>query len=169
MQNPQATATEAWSEVRAAGRSVRYRRTGTGRPVLLIAPPGGAGDPWAGLAEALAAGHRVLVPELPSDCHALAPDLSLLLEGIGARDLSIVVVGMSAAAALEVVLRDADRIARLVVIADSDGPEDLEGTLASTVGAAPVPLLIARRATPAALAIPRILEFLAVASAPRRG
>lgn len=159
---PSTTRTGGTAEVRGAGRVVRYRRLGEGPRVLLLAPPGDAAEPWPGLLDRLARRHCLLVPELPADRRDLAGCLPVLLDGLGASGLAVIAVGMPGIAALELVLRDADRITHLVLVPDGAGDESvLEGSVASAFGGAPVPLLIVRAGTPADEATARLDGFLA--------
>jgi pimeloyl-ACP methyl ester carboxylesterase len=141
----------------------RYHRRGAGRPVLLLADAAGAGGaPWPALDDALAARFRTIRPELPAKSSAAAPPpfadwLRDFLDGIGVEAAAVVAAGRHGAAALDFSGSDADRVERVLVVADAAPPE-LAGALAAALADAPaaVPVLVVAgrdgRALAAALA-----------------
>jgi hypothetical protein len=78
-------ANESWAEIQAYGRVMRYRRNA---PVIVIGPRVG-----------------VLVPDL-----AEPGQLAAFIEGLGARDLTILAAGAYYDAALALAERDPERI-----------------------------------------------------------
>jgi hypothetical protein len=56
---------ETWAEVRAHDHVMRYRRSGTGRAVLVLRSADGAEALWPELHDALAARFRLIIPEVP--------------------------------------------------------------------------------------------------------
>lgn len=79
-------ANESWAEVRAGGGVVRYQRSRP--PVIVICPRMG-----------------VVVPDL-----AEPGQLAGFIEGLGARDMTILAAGAYYEAALELAERDPERI-----------------------------------------------------------
>jgi pimeloyl-ACP methyl ester carboxylesterase len=168
----------AFAEVRARDHVMRYRRSGAGRAVLVLCAGGttaaGEGESlplWPELPGALAAHFRIIVPEVPAGATAAGDVAALLvdfLDGLGTCGVAVVATDRFCVAALELALLDADRIARVVLVPGGGGNSGgageataLDGALATTARAArPVPLLVVRRATPAAEALPLVTRFL---------
>lgn len=166
----------AFAEVRARDHVMRYRRSGAGRAVLVLWADGATaadeGDSlplWPELPGELAAHFRVIVPEVPSGA-TTAGDVAILLadflDGLGACGVAVVAADRFCIAAVELALLDADRVARVVLVpGGGSGPGEttgLDGVLAATGRAAqPVPLLVVRRGTRAAEALPLVTRFLA--------
>ncbi len=154
---------DAWARVYVRDQVTRYHRRGAGRPVLLLADAAGAGGaPWPALDDALAARFRTIRPELPAKSSAAAPPpfadwLRDFLDGIGVEAAAVVAAGRHGAAALDFSGSDADRVERVLVVADAAPPE-LAGALAAALADAPaaVPVLVVAgrdgRALAAALA-----------------
>ncbi len=150
----------SWAEVRAHDQIVRYRRSGTGRSVVLLTPDLGDGMLWPELVEALDRDFRVLVPELPADAQ-LMRGLAGFLEGIGTSRVAIVATGALCAAALELALLDRERVARVVLLpCEGDGAARLAAGLGTTGYDLSVPLLVVPRSTAAVSAVARIGAFL---------
>ena len=165
---------ESWAEVRAHDHVTRYRRLGTGRAVLLLgAARDGATDRgvpdeepplWPELSGAIAARFRLIVPEMPAAtaCADVAVWLADFLEGLGTSGVSVVATDRLCMPALELALRDAEQVARVVLVARGRAEEPgLGGRLATATRQAVVPLLVVRRALPAAEALPLVTRFLA--------
>lgn len=150
---------DAWSEVRAHDRVVRYHRLGAGRPVVVLGWGAGPADVWPELVPHIAAGHRAILPDAPAPDAAFAAWLRGFLEGIGAPSVSLVAAGAYCIAALEFALRG-EGVERLVVAPCGEADETgLDGGLTMASGEA-VPLLVVRRGVPAADALPLIARFL---------
>lgn len=94
------------AEAEWGGARLRYAVGGDGSPLVLVHGLGGTIENWLGLAPALAARHRVLVPDLPG--HGRSSPLS------GARDLD-------ALAGAVLAIADTERISGAVWIGHSLG------------------------------------------------
>jgi pimeloyl-ACP methyl ester carboxylesterase len=157
---------ETLAEVRAHNQVMRYRRAGTGRPLVVLG--GGPDALWPELEPDLATRYRVVTPEVPGhdgDAAAWARDF---LEGVGLDRVVLLAAEPFCIAALELVLLDADRVERLVLVPSGDaGVTGLDGTLATTLEGAGVPLLVVRRGLPLAEALPLLRAFLGRDGRPR--
>lgn len=89
-------ASDSWSEIRANGSVVRYRRwrPGTGSAVVVVGP----------------ARMGVIVPELPSPGTDIATWLGSFLEGLGTGGLTVLAAGPFYEAALAIAAHDPDRV-----------------------------------------------------------
>ena len=161
---------DAWAEVRAHDQVMRYRRSGAGRAVLVLGAPhggngangihgaNGAGQLWPELPDALAARFRLIVPELPT-AGADAAWLADFLEGLGTPGVAVVAAEPFCTPALELACRDADQIARVVLVPLTEaGGEWVLGTSARAAGVA---LLVVARELAAGEALPLVARFLA--------
>jgi hypothetical protein len=166
MQNPVSSAALSlypWSEVRANDRVMRYRRSGTGAAVLLVAPCDGGDALWADLPAYLSSRFRLIVPEIRS---CPRPDESVVLqcflEGLGTPRIAIVAANELCMPSLEVALRNPDQISHLVLVpgGESDG-STVDGTLMTSAPLESVPLLIVPRSVAGNEALPLIGRFLA--------
>ena len=149
---------EGWAEVRARDRVVRYRRTGTGPIVLLLAHE----DTRLrdGLVRELSENFRLLDPEMAETEIKIAECLAEFLEGLGTTTVNVVAVGRFCIPALELALRDGDQIGRVVLIPDGEECETAsEGAIATTSRRISMPLFIVRGLTPAAV-LPLVSQFL---------
>ena len=154
---------ESWAEVHARDAVVRYRRSGAGPLVLLVAPEGAAGPFWPGLVDELAGRFRVVTPALATGDGgtSTASQLCAFLEGMGAAGARVLAAGRLCIPALELAMRDMDQVARLVLVSDAgadDRPSD--GMLLTSTRSATIPLLVASRRLPPAEAIPLVVRFL---------
>ena len=153
-------AAESWAEVRAHDQIVRYRRSGSGRSVLLLCPDAATGTLWPELIEALDRDFRVLVPMLPPDAQ-LIRGLTGFLEGIGTSRVAIVATDALCFAALELALLDRERVARAVLVpCEGGGLAGLEAALSTARHDLSVPFLVLPLSTGAASAVARIGGFL---------
>lgn len=150
------------AEVRARDTVMRYRRSGAGKPVVLLEAVGSPSALWPELTEQLAAHHRIIVPEISHD-HASPTDcLAAFLEGLGVVGATVIASDPYCLATIELVLRDSDRIGRVVLVPDGHAMDPgLDGELATRAGATRVPLLIVRRGLSAGEAVPVVREFVA--------
>jgi pimeloyl-ACP methyl ester carboxylesterase len=111
-------AAETWAEIRAHDRVTRYRRHGSGPPVLLLyASDDGA--LWPALLEALGDRFRVIVPEIAEAQSDVTCRLAEFLEGLGCARAAVIGNARLGAVALEVAATGTDQIARVVIIAGS--------------------------------------------------
>ena len=154
---------DTWSEVRANGQVMRYRRSGVGRPVIVLRPDDPGDAPWSALLDSLCASHRLLIPELPAAGADVTSWLAAFLDGLGVSDVAVVAAGPFCLPALELALLGVDRVARLALL--SDGPPGgenagLDATLVTTACPPRVPLLVVRH-DPAAQDASLLHRFLA--------
>jgi pimeloyl-ACP methyl ester carboxylesterase len=163
MQNlsPPTQPAETLAEVRAHDQVMRYRRAGAGRPLLVLRGAGEHDALWPELDAELVAHHRVFIPELPAECDDLAAFVADFLEGLGLDRVVVLAAEPCCLSALELALLDASRVERLVLVPGGGaGETGLDGTLATTVTGAAVPLLVVRRGLSAADALPLLRTFL---------
>jgi len=154
-----ASPTETLAEVRAHDRVMRYRRTGAGRPLVVLR--GSAGALWPELDAHLVTRHRVVTPALPSDCADLAAWVGGFLEGVGLERVTLLATDPCCLAALELALLDGQRIERLVLVPSGTAAETgLDGALATTLAGVSVPLLVVRRGLGAPDALRLLRDFL---------
>jgi pimeloyl-ACP methyl ester carboxylesterase len=153
---------ESWAEVRAHDRVIRYQRTGSGRPVVILRGADAAADLWPELDNGIAERFRVLRPEVPPAGSGATVWLGDFLDGLGTARLAIIAAQSFAVSAIELALIDPERITRLVLVGDGDtNDQALDGTLSSAAPGSPVPILVLRRGLPGASAVPLIIRFLA--------
>lgn len=154
----------SFAEVRAHDQVMRYRRAGSGRPLLLLRSSGESHPLWSELDAALIGGFRVLTPDVPSAGVDVAAWLRDFLEGIGVERVIVVASDALCIAALEMALLGADQVERMVLVpAGAASETGLDGTLATSLSGVAVPLLVVRRGLSASDAIPLVTQFLGVA------
>jgi pimeloyl-ACP methyl ester carboxylesterase len=158
---PVAPPAETLAEVRAHDQVMRYRRAGTGRPLVVLR---GADDPdtlWPELDADLVSRFRVVTPELPADCQDVAAWVADFLEGLGLDRVAVLAAEPCCLSALELALLTAGQVERLVLVpAGEVGDTGLDGTLATTLAGISVPLIVVRRGLRAAVALPLLRQFL---------
>ena len=153
-------AAESWAEVRAHDQIVRYRRSGSGRSVLLLCPEETIGAPWPELMATLDRDFRLLIPVVPPDAQ-LIRGLTGFLEGLGTARVAIVATDTLCFAALELALLDRERVARAVLVpSELRGLDGLEAALETAGRDLSVPPLVVSSGTPGAMAAARIGAFL---------
>ena len=160
-----APVTRRTAEVRVHDSVMRYHRTGHGRPVLILLPNGEAGldQLWPGLLDLLAARFRVIVPEVEATGGDVARWLGAFLEGLGVTDAGIIATDSFCMPCLELALRDADQVTRVVLVPGGSASETgLGGTLGTRPGGAGVPLLVVRRDLPTEEALAMVSRFLGI-------
>jgi hypothetical protein len=150
----------AWAEVRAHDRVMRYRRLGAGRAVLVLRPASAFAPLWPGLAHALAAHFRVILPDLPATAVDATAWLAGFLEGVGAAGVGVVAAGRFCAPALELALLDPDAVGRVALVHRGAGAGPALGGALVPTGVARVPLLVLRRGLAAGDALPQLARFL---------
>lgn len=148
MSNPSITPRhDGWSEVRANGQAIRYRRCGAGRTVLVLRPDATAdhpSSPRSPLLEVLGRHFRLLMPELPAAGVDLPGRLALFLDGVGATDVAVLAFGDLCLPALELALLGGDQIARLALVPDGGSDTaNLDGSLVTSPGQM-LPLMVVR-------------------------
>jgi pimeloyl-ACP methyl ester carboxylesterase len=162
-----ATATRlagGWSEVRAADHVIRYVRfgSGTGAPVIILTPGTPEANVWPELFEALAAGRRVYIPDLPDAEWCFAPRLAAFLDGLGLSSVTLVAPGSYCVPALEFALLEPERLQRLVLVPRGVAEETgLSGTLATAKPAREVSVMLVRRETAVDTAVELVDKFVA--------
>jgi hypothetical protein len=155
-----ASTLDSWAEVRTRDCVTRYRRTGTGRGVLVIDTANGS-SLWPALMHVLGSNFRVVVPEVPSVNPNSEAWLAEFLEGLGTTPVSVIAASAFCVPALGLVLRGVDQISQLVLVPDGEADEQgREGALATRAGPSSVPLLIVRRGVDVIDAVPTIKRFL---------
>lgn len=163
MQNlsPPTQPAETLAEVRAHDQVMRYRRAGAGRPVVVLRGAGEHDALWPELDAELSSHFRVFTPELSAACDDVAALVADFLEGLGLDRVVVLAAGSCCVSALELVLLDACRFERLVLVpAGAAGETGLDGTLATTFTGVSVPLLVVRRGLAAADAVALLRDFL---------
>lgn len=111
-QPPSAPLIETMAEVRVGDVVTRYRRSGSGRPVVLLDAPRDVESAAADLTELLSRRFRVLVPDLPDGQVDLAAWLRDFLEALGLERAAVVVADRVGIAALNLALLDTDQDGR---------------------------------------------------------
>ena len=101
--------TDAVAEVRVGDLTTRYRRSGSGRPVVVLHPPSEVDAETWHLAELLSGHCRVIVPELPSGVVDAAAWLRDFLDALGIERAAVVVPEQLGIAALDLALLDTGR------------------------------------------------------------
>ena len=162
---PNLTATthpgDSFAEVRAHDHVMRYRRAGTGRPLLVLRSSLEPHPLWAELDDALVGAFRVFTPDVPSAGVDVAAWMRDFLEGVGLERVAIIADDSLCITALEMVLLNADQVERMVLVPAGTASETgLDGTLATSLAGIAVPLLVVRRGLTASEAIPLLMRFL---------
>ena len=153
---------ETHAEVCAHDHVMRYRRCGVGRTLLVLDGADGADPLWPDLVDAMGARFRLVAP----DVHPGAMTgrwLADFLEGLGIACVDVVATDACCVAALELALLYPERVTAIVLLADAEADDDLplvDGSLVSGTPAAPVPLLVARRAPGTRVVLPLVARFL---------
>ena len=148
-------------ELRAKGQVVRYRRSGSGRPLLLLLAEDEANALWPELLEVLRPGSRLIVPDAPAAGTDVELWLSALLEGLGLSRVTVVASDRFCLAAFERTLLEPDRVARVIMVCRGRGSEaGISGSLDSTPRLGSVPILVLRHDRLAAEVIPLVEAFL---------
>lgn len=161
-----APAGESLGEIRARGQVVRYRRSGAGRPLLLLHSPQDSPPLWPEVLDVLHSGFRLVIPDPPPRGTEAETWLSALLDGLGLSEVTVVASDEFCIAALERALLEPDRVARVVMVVRGRGSEAVvDGSIDSIPRLASVPLLVLRHDRPAAEVLPLVANFLARAAA----
>ena len=107
------------AEVRVGEHAIRYVRSGSGPCVMLLGAADEANPLWAPLVDALAGGHRIVIPQPPSENVDATAWLRYFIEGLGLSSSVLITGPTLASAALD--LANADDIAvRKVVVIGND-------------------------------------------------
>jgi hypothetical protein len=151
--SPSLLSQDGWAEVRAHNQVVRYRRTGAGRPTLLLDSRRDGQGLWPEVIDALAAGYRLIVPTPPERGTDVELWLAALIDGLGVPNLTVIATEAFGLAPLEATLGRCDQVARIVIVSRS-------ANTSGSVIAAEIPVLVVQRDRPADEIIPVLLEFL---------
>lgn len=135
---------------------------GTGVPVIILVPGTAEANIWPELFEALGAGRRVYVPDMPDVEGSFAARMSAFLDGLGLSAATLVAPGSFCVPALEFALLAPDRLKGLVLIPRGRAEETgLTGTLAGSTPTRDVAVLLVRRETAADKAVELVDAFVA--------
>ena len=153
---------EGCAQVRTADHTTRYVRLGAGQPVVVVDATSNASGLWPGLADRLAEGRRVIIPEVPGGNDSrFAPWLRGFIDGMGIPPMVLLAMGSLCVPSLEFALLEPERVSRLVLIPSGSADETgLAGAVTSTSSAATVLVLVVRRDLAAQQAISLIERFL---------
>jgi hypothetical protein len=147
---------DGWAEVRASNQIVRYRRTGAGRPAVLLYSVHDNEALWPEVLEALASRYRLIVPTPPEAGADVESWLAALIDGLGLSScIAIATDGFGMASLQRAV--ESGRIGRVVQVVESD---TVSGGTRPPALPDRTPLLVLRRNQPAAEVIPELLVFL---------
>ena|SRR5688572_8416467 len=150
-----------WCEIRLGERVTRYRRLGTGRPVVLLSTAPLAEPLWPEALDAVAAVNRIYAPEIPQNVAGFGPWLRGFMDGVGAERPSVIASSSLCIPALEYALFDPYRIHSLVLVPDGAVDETgLDGRITTTDGGATLPILVLRREHPAGSAVEMLMRFI---------
>src|SRR5689334_15944938 len=111
---------DAWAEIRTREQVIRYRRVGSGLPVLVLAEQQEI-CPTVIRALTEAGAVRLIMPELPAEAVHVAGWAADFLEGIGATNVGLLATQSFAGAAIELAMLGADQITRLLIVAEEPG------------------------------------------------
>ena len=150
-----------WCEIRLGERVTRYRRLGTGRPVVLLSTAPSAEALWPEAIDAVAAVHRIYAPEIPTNVAGFGPWLRGFMDGVGAERPSVIATSALCIPALEYALFDPYRLHSLILVPDGAVDETgLDGTIGAANGSATLPILVLRREHPSGSAVEMLMRFL---------
>ena len=145
-----------------AERVTRYVRRGGGHPVLLLRAHGDASPLWPALVEALAAHHRVIVPETPDGDAGWGAWLRGFIDGVSSLPVTLIAAGDHCLPALELALLDTGRLARLILVPCGGAEETgLTGALSTQPRPRALPVLVVRREAPPGEAVALVERFVA--------
>jgi pimeloyl-ACP methyl ester carboxylesterase len=143
-------AADSWCEVRAHQRVIRYRRIGDGpAPMLLLLDGSSLAAHWPELTQALAAGFRVVIPQLAGGVDDTPAVVRCLLDGLGASGVAVIATGLYSEVAMALATGDEEQVGSLVLVSD----EEIQSE-------SPVPLLLLSRRLTLEAAFTRIHRFL---------
>src|SRR4051812_35072646 len=156
---------DCWAEIRTDHHVMRYRRIGTGRPVLVLAENH---EICPNVVEALTdeGAMRLIMPELPLEDIHISGWVADFLEGLGATSVGLLVTQTFCMAGIELAMMASDQITRLVLVADEPGSFGRwcegwqQGSLTSLVRSTGVPMLLVHKGQPLADVGPLVRGFL---------
>lgn len=97
------------AEVRVGELTTRYRRSGSGRPVVVLQPPNDADASASRLEELLSDRCRVIVPEIPAGVTDVAAWLRDFLDALGIERATVVLPEQLGITALDLAPLDTGR------------------------------------------------------------
>lgn len=158
------------AEVRAREHVIRYRRAGSGTPVLVLVHPDVRLSPtWSALLSALSDRFRVLVPELDGSVANTSQWITGFLEGLGACTVDVIADDPYWLPAVRLALGDDEQVARVVVVvSESDENVALRSALATGGTSTPIPLLLVGSKVSPQHLIEQVSNFLGAPSASSR-
>jgi hypothetical protein len=151
---------ETTAEVRAHERVVRYRRSGTTGPALVLVAADHGTELWPDFSRLLAERYRVISPDLPDPADA-AKSLRSLLEGLGCIAVPLIAAGRYCDAALELVLERHESVGRVLLVPELSDDEGLGAEVAALGSTAiTAPLHVISRRLPVGEAIERVFSLV---------
>ena len=117
--------------VRAGDSVTPYVRMGNGKPVLILRQSGRQSALWSMILTGLSTTNRVMMPEVSPELATLTEWFAQFHDGLGIGPVRIVADERYGLAVLRLALLHGDRVARIVILSESDGGSDLDGTLSS--------------------------------------
>jgi hypothetical protein len=152
---------ERRAEVCVGGYVTRYLRRGVGRPVVVLATSGDSDALWPELLDAIAARHRLILPEVPACEAGFSSWLRGFLEGVGLSVVTLIATGQCCLPAVELALLDTERLERLVLVPDGCAEvTGLMGILGTAQRPSALPVLVLRRAARPEDALELVETFL---------
>jgi hypothetical protein len=106
------------AEVRVGDHVTRYVRRGCGSPVILLGASVNGGSIWPTLVDALAARHRLVIPETPKAESDVAAWLRSFMEGLGVSSVVLVAGWKNREPALSLASVDDFTVRKLVLVPD---------------------------------------------------
>jgi hypothetical protein len=108
------------AEVRVGEHAIRYVRRGSGPCLLLLDADAEANAAWGPIADSLASGYRVVVPETPPDSVDTSAWLRGFVEGLGITSCVVIAGPAMFDAAQDLTAGDDLTVRKLVLIASAD-------------------------------------------------
>jgi hypothetical protein len=122
------------AEVRVGDHVTRYVRRGTGTPPVIMLGPNARREPiWAPLVDALAASHRIVVPQPPDAETEYVGWLRGFIEGIGLSSVVLIAGGQSRPHALDLAAVDEFTVRKLVLVPSDDDDSGEQHELAERI------------------------------------
>ena len=115
------------AEVRVGEHVTRYVRRGSGPSIVLLGADAEANPVWGPLAESLAGGHRLVIPQPPPEGVDSSTWLRGFIEGIGLSSFALIAGSTLSDAALDLAAVDDSTVRKLVLIANAGSPIGYSG------------------------------------------
>ncbi|HEX6535839.1 MAG TPA: hypothetical protein VF041_14670 [Gemmatimonadaceae bacterium] len=150
------------ARVRVGDCTTRYLRRGVGRPVVVLRATDCDGELWPPLLDAIAAHHRLILPEAPCADAAFASWFRGFADGIGLPPATMIAADAYCVPALELALLEPERLDRLVLVPRGRAEESgVAGSLSTAARQQALPILVVRRGHPASDALATVERFIA--------